>query len=68
MIKEKNLFPKFRGWQVGYGAFTYSNEAKENLIRYITNQKEHHKKNSFNDEYKSLLKEFDVDFDETYLF
>jgi len=68
MIKEKNIFPKFKAWQVGYGAFTYSIEAKGNLIRYITNQKEHHKKNSYEEEYKSLLKEFDVEFDEKYLF
>lgn len=68
MIKEENLFPKFRGWQVGYGAFTYSIDAKENLIKYIANQKEHHKKTSFEDEYKSLLKELDVEFDEKYLF
>ena len=68
MIKEEKLFSNFRGWQVGYGAFTYSIEAKENLIKYISNQKEHHKKNSFEEEYKNLLNEFDVQFDDRYLF
>jgi len=68
MIKEEKLFPKFSSWQVGYGAFTYSIDAKENLIKYIATQKEHHKKMSFEEEYKSLLKEFDVEFDEKYLF
>jgi len=44
MIKEKNLFPQYNGWQIGYGAFTYSIDAKEKLIKYIINQPEHHKK------------------------
>lgn len=43
-IKEERLFPHFSGWQVGYGGFTYSISAKDNLIEYVKNQKEHHKK------------------------
>ena len=68
MIKEKNLFPKFNGWQKGYGAFTYSYEAKEYLINYVKNQKEHHKHLSFVDEYKALLEENHIEYDEKYLF
>ena len=68
MIKEEKLFHKFESWQIGYGAFTYSISAKKNLERYIANQKEHHKKLSFEDEYKNLLKELEVDFEEKYLF
>lgn len=41
-IKGKNLFPEFKGWQEGYGAFTYSPKDKERLIDYVKNQEEHH--------------------------
>lgn len=67
-IKGNNIFPDFTGRQVGYGAFTYVITAKENLIRYIINQKEHHKKNTFKDEYIKLLQEYGVEYDERYLF
>lgn len=66
-IKKEALFPKFNGWQVGYGAFTYSIEAKDRLINYIKNQKEHHKQISFREEYIALLNEHGVGFDEKYL-
>lgn len=66
-IKAEQIFPNFKGWQVGYGAFTYSISAKENLIEYVKNQKEHHKKVSFRDEYIGLLKEHAIEFDEKYL-
>ncbi len=65
-IKEQNLFPDFNGWQDGYGAFTYSMEAKNNLINYIKNQEEHHKIKTFRDEYRELLKEHQIEFDEKY--
>jgi len=38
MIKERKLFPKFNGWQIGYGAFTYSIDAKEKLIKHRFSQ------------------------------
>ena len=66
-IKAENIFPNFNGWQDGYGAFTYSISAKDDLIEYVKNQKEHHRKVSFRDEYISLLKEYRVEFDEKYL-
>ena len=68
LIKEEGIFPYFKGWQVGYGAFTYTISAKDNLIEYVKNQKEHHKKVSFRDEYIRLLKEHGIEFDEKYLF
>ena len=67
MIKGENLFPKFEGWQVGYGAFTYSIEAKGQLIEYIVNQKEHHRKITFIEEYKKILDKFRVKYDSKYL-
>ncbi|MCD4731106.1 MAG: IS200/IS605 family transposase [Bacteroidales bacterium] len=66
-IKNENIFSNFSGWQEGYGAFTYSISAKDNLIEYVKNQKEHHRKVSFKDEYISLLKEHGIVFDEKYL-
>lgn len=66
-IKEKNLFRNFKGWQDGYGAFTYSVDRKKILIQYVANQIEHHQKVSFREEYLSLLKEQEVEFDRNYL-
>lgn len=66
-IKKEDLFPKFKGWQDGYGAFTESIKEKDRLIVYIKNQEEHHRKVSFLDEYKALLKEHKIEFDEKYL-
>ncbi len=66
-IKAENIFPGFNGWQDGYGAFTYSISAKDNLIEYVKNQKEHHRKVSFKDEYVNLLKEHGIEFNEKYL-
>jgi REP element-mobilizing transposase RayT len=67
MIKGEKLFPGFTGWQDGYGAFTYHYSTIDGLIEYLINQEEHHKKESFIDEYKKLLVEFGIDFDEKYL-
>jgi putative transposase len=67
-IKEQNLFPAFTAWAVKYGAFTYSISAMENLKRYIQTQEAHHKSRAFEEEYKSLLKEFEVEYDERFLF
>ena len=66
-IKEYNLFPKFDGWQEGYGGFTYSFKEKDRLVTYIKNQEEHHKTVSFRDEYIDLLNEHGVEFEEKYL-
>lgn len=53
--------------QDGYGAFTYSTKEKDNIIEYVKNQKEHHKKESFYDEYQRLLLKNGIEFDEKYL-
>jgi putative transposase len=66
-IKEQELFPKFNGWQDGYGAFTYSQDAKDNLIEYVKNQEEHHRIKTFREEFIELLKEHGIGFDEKYL-
>jgi len=51
----------------GYGAFTYAIKDRDKIINYIKNQKEHHKKESFYDEFKRLLIENEIEFDEKYL-
>lgn len=63
-MKQCGLFPDFKGWQEGYGAFTYSIKENDIIIEYIKNQKEHHKTESFFDEYKRLLLENGIAFDE----
>ncbi len=55
-------------WQEGYGAFSYSKADLPNVILYIQKQKEHHKRKTFLEEYLVLLKEFDIEFDERYVF
>jgi REP element-mobilizing transposase RayT len=54
-------------WQQGYGAFTVSPSQINNVQRYIANQMEHHRKQTFEEEYLSLLRLSGVEFDERYL-
>ncbi len=55
-------------WQAGYGAFSYSKSQIDQVVKYILNQEEHHQKKSFKDEYLDLLKKFEIDYDEKYLY
>ncbi len=55
-------------WQEGFGAFSYAKSQLDAVITYINNQEQHHKKDTFKDEYLALLQKFDIDFDEKYLF
>lgn len=55
-------------WQDGYGAFSYGKSQLNYVCLYVQNQKNHHKKKTFREEYTSLLRLFDVEFDEKYLF
>ncbi|MEM6514639.1 MAG: IS200/IS605 family transposase [Bacteroidota bacterium] len=55
-------------WQSGYGAFSYSKNQIARVANYVSNQEEHHRTKSFREEYIEFLKEFDVDYDERYLF
>jgi putative transposase len=66
-IKDKGIFPNFEGWAEGYAAFTYSWKEKDIIISYIKRQQEHHKKESFMEEYSRLLKEYGIKVDDRYL-
>ena len=66
-IKKQKLFPYFKAWQVGYGAFTYSFSGKDKLVEYVKNQETHHYKKTFKEELIELLNEHHVQFDEKYL-
>ena len=66
-IKENSAFKKFSYWQEGYGAFTCSQLDIPGLIEYIKKQEQHHRKVSFKDEYRKLLMEAGVEFDQRYL-
>jgi len=55
-------------WQSGYGAFTYSRSQRNDVIKYIMKQKEHHGKRSFKDEYLELLQRNDIKYEDAYLF
>jgi len=65
-MKNSGLFPMFKGWSEGYGAFTCSYMDLGRLIDYIKIQQEHHRKKTFEDEYRSLLLEFGIKIDERY--
>ncbi|MBL7731080.1 MAG: IS200/IS605 family transposase [Chitinophagaceae bacterium] len=55
-------------WQSGYAAFSYAKSQRDSVIRYIMEQERHHGGESFKEEYLNLLKEFDIAYDEKYLF
>jgi REP element-mobilizing transposase RayT len=58
---------KFR-WQEGYGAFSYSKSQIPTVATYIENQQQHHKKEDFITEYKGILKQFEIEYEEKFLF
>jgi len=66
-IKQNNLANNF-SWQSGFGAFSYSKSDIDRVVKYILNQKEHHKKQKFKDEFLLFLKKYDIEYDEKYLF
>ena len=67
LIKRDGRFLSWNGWADGYGAFTYSISEIPTVVEYIANQKTHHKKVSFIDEYRQWLIDMGVSPDEPYL-
>lgn len=68
LINEKKLTPGHFSWQEGFGAFSVSKSDVNRVYKYIEKQQEHHKTVMFRDEYISFLKEYEVEYNEKYIF
>lgn len=55
-------------WQEGFGAFSYGHSQIDTVVKYIQNQEEHHVKKSFKEEYLELLRKFEIEYDDRYVF
>ena len=66
-IKTKGTHYQFFAWQVGYAGYSVSQSKIAAVEKYIENQKEHHKTETFQNEYVKFLREYNVEFDEKYL-
>ncbi len=67
-INDHKLTPERFEWQEGYGIFSYHQSLVNTVYKYIQNQEEHHRVQTFGDEYLGLLKEFKIEYDEQYIF
>jgi len=67
-INNQRLTPGSFRWQEGYGAFSYEKKKISVVAAYIANQELHHQKRTFLEEYKEFLENFEIDFDERYVF
>ena len=67
-INDRKLVNGRFSWQEGYGVFSYSHSDVESVYNYILNQESHHQRKTFKGEYYDLLKKFDINYDEKYLF
>ena len=66
-IKTQNDFYKNFAWQGGYGAFSVSQSVLDRTKKYIERQKEHHKKTDMKKEFVLFLKDYDIEYDEKYI-
>jgi REP element-mobilizing transposase RayT len=67
-INEQELLKSPFHWQDGYGAFSYAKSQLDAVVKYILNQPEHHKGQTFKEEYINFLQKFNVEYDEKYVF
>ena len=67
-IKSLDLYYSTFMWQEGYGAFSVSPSLTEKTVNYIRGQEEHHRKRTFQDEYKLFLEAYGIQYDERYAF
>ena len=67
-INDHKLTKERFEWQEGYGVFSYRQRDVDQIYKYIQNQEEHHQKHSFREEYEALLKEFEIGYEEQYIF
>ncbi len=66
-IHESFTDQKDFAWQKGYGAFSVSKSGEQGVIKYIRNQREHHRRNDFKQEFLILLQKHEIEYDERYL-
>ena len=66
-IKTKGAEFRNFHWQRGYGAFSIGQSSVPSLKRYIKNQKEHHRRVTFQEEYQKFLKAYGIEYDERYV-
>ncbi len=66
-IRREGVFDRWPGWQDGYAAITASISERDAIVQYIKGQVEHHRKVSFLDEYRKILTDAGIRFDERYL-
>ena len=67
-INDEKLTPCHFGWQDGYGAFTASPSCVPAIVKYIATQREHHRHQTFEEEYLAFLERHGIEFDERYAF
>jgi len=67
-INDKRFLLNRFEWQEGYGAFSYSQSQIKEVYNYIAKQEEHHKKESFKEEYLNFLEKFEIPYEDCYLF
>jgi putative transposase len=65
-LNENSSLKNF-AWQEGYGAFSISASQVSEVVAYIAGQEEHHRIKTFQEEYPSFLKEYQVEYDERYV-
>lgn len=66
-MSQEGIFPGFDGWQDGYGAFTVSAREQDAVIRYIKDQQMHHQHTDYLEEYRRMLSDAKIKYDERYL-
>ena len=66
-MKSKDASLKSFYWQDGYGAFSVNPTEIDTVVAYITNQHEHHSTRTFQEEYRTFLKKYNVEYDELYV-
>lgn len=67
-INDNHLVHGKFSWQEGYGGFSYSKSQVPQVARYIETQEKHHQKKTFIDEYLKILQDFEIAYDERYIF
>ena len=67
-VNKKRFTRRRFHWQEGFGAFSYSRSQLDAVAKYVLEQEKHHRKQSFKDEYVTLLDRFEVEYEDRYLF